>query len=106
MWTAWELLERGASVAILEAGVCGHGPSGRNGGFVDNLWHAAPRVRERLGDAAAPALGRASRGAAHAIGDWCEAQGVDALYRPAGPLVPSAAPAPGRAGGEVAAARG
>ena len=60
MWTAWHLLERGATVAIVEADRCGHGPSGRNGGFVDNLWHASPRVRERFGADAALALGRAS----------------------------------------------
>ena len=34
MWAAWELLEAGATVALLEGGVCGHGPSGRNGGFL------------------------------------------------------------------------
>ena len=33
MWTAWQLRARGASVILLEADVCGHGPSGRNGGF-------------------------------------------------------------------------
>ena len=26
LWTAWQLLERGARVALLEADVCGHGP--------------------------------------------------------------------------------
>src|SRR4051794_37732671 len=104
MWTAWELLERGASGAILGAGVCGRGPSGRNGGFVDNLWHAAPRVRERFGDDAALVLGRASSDSVEAIGAWCEAEGVDAWYRRAGQLVLSAAPAQDGAGDEVAAA--
>ena len=28
MWTAWNLLERGARVVLLEAEVCGHGPAG------------------------------------------------------------------------------
>src|SRR6478672_13960843 len=98
MWTAWELAERGADVVLLEAGRCGHGPSGRNGGFVDNLWHAAPRVRERFGDAAALALGRASGDSVRAIGDWCAAQGVEAWYRRAGQLVLSAAPAQDGAG--------
>jgi len=35
LWTAWQLreLEPELDVLVLEAGVCGHGPSGRNGGF-------------------------------------------------------------------------
>ena len=106
MWTAWELAEHGADVVLLEADRCGHGPSGRNGGFVDNLWHSAPRVRERFGDAAALALGRASGDSVRAIGAWCEAQGVDAWYRRAGQLVVSAAPAQDGAGAAVAEACG
>jgi glycine/D-amino acid oxidase-like deaminating enzyme len=102
MWTAWELLERGTSVALLEARVCGHGPSGRNGGFVDNLWHPAPRLRDRFGDAAALALGRASNESVRGIGAWCEAEGVDAWYRPAPQLIVSAAPAQDGIGAEVA----
>ena len=27
------------AVVLLEAERCGHGPSGRNGGFVSSLWH-------------------------------------------------------------------
>ena len=27
MWTAWHLLEAGATVAVLDAGLCGQGPS-------------------------------------------------------------------------------
>jgi glycine/D-amino acid oxidase-like deaminating enzyme len=104
MWTAWQALEAGAGVALLEAGVCGHGPSGRNGGFVDNLWHAAPRIRRRFGDAAALALGRASSESVRGVGAWCEEQGVDAWYRRAGQLIVAAAPAQDGAGGEVAEA--
>lgn len=104
MWTAWELAERGASVVLLEADRCGHGPSGRNGGFVDNLWHSAPRVRERFGDADALALGRASGDSVRGIGEWCSVQGVDASYRQSGQLILSAAPAQDGAGHAVAEA--
>lgn len=104
MWTAWQALERGATVALLEAGVCGHGPSGRNGGFVDNLWHAAPRIRNRFGGAAALALGRASSDSVRGVGAWCEDNGVDAWYRRAGQLIVSAAPSQDGAGSEVAEA--
>src|SRR4051812_20684404 len=34
MWTAWHLRAAGADVVLLEADVCGHGPSGRNGGVL------------------------------------------------------------------------
>jgi glycine/D-amino acid oxidase-like deaminating enzyme len=104
LWTAWELAERGASVALLEAGMCAHGPSGRNGGFVDNLWHAAPRIRARFGPEAALALGRASGDSVRAVGAWCEDQGVEAWYRRAGQLILAAAPAQDGAGHEVAEA--
>ncbi|MCW2968276.1 MAG: FAD-dependent oxidoreductase, partial [Solirubrobacteraceae bacterium] len=55
MWAAWHMLERapGIRIALLDAGICGEGPSGRNGGFADHLAHAAPRLREIGGDAGA-----------------------------------------------------
>src|SRR4051794_41863581 len=37
LWAAWHLAEAGATAIVLEAGRCGHGPSGRNGGFVSPL---------------------------------------------------------------------
>jgi glycine/D-amino acid oxidase-like deaminating enzyme len=49
MWTAWQLRDR-ARVVVLEADVCGHGPSGRNGGFCETLWSNLPSLRERFGD--------------------------------------------------------
>lgn len=93
MWAAWELLERGASVAVLDAGVCGEGPSGRNAGFVDHLAHAAARLRAAFGDAPARATVLESVRSVQAIGAWCEAQGVDARFRAGGQVVASAAPA-------------
>ena len=85
LWTAWQLreLEPELDVLVLEAEVCGHGPSGRNGGFCETLWPDAPTLRERAGDAAALAVCRASEDAVRGIGAWCEANGVDAWYRPA-----------------------
>lgn len=102
MWAAWHLLERGARVVVLEADRCGHGPSGRNGGFVDGLWHAAPRVTERFGATAALALGRAAAESVKSIGRWCQEEGVDAWYRPAEQLVVAASPAQDGADAEVA----
>src|SRR6188508_3312928 len=85
MWTAWQLLELepDLDVVVLEAAVCGHGPSGRNGGFCETLWGDAPALRRRAGDDAALAVCRASEDAVRGIGAWCEAQDVEVWYRAA-----------------------
>ena len=85
MWTAWQLLELEPEldVVLLEASVCGHGPSGRNGGFCETLWWDVTTLRERSSDAEALAVCRASERAVHGIHDWCDANGVDAWFREA-----------------------
>jgi glycine/D-amino acid oxidase-like deaminating enzyme len=87
LWTAWHVLaaEPDARVVVLEAGRCGHGPSGRNGGFVTGM--------DVAGDAADDAWRAAARETVDAIGAWCEAEGVDAWYRKGGELIVSTAPA-------------
>jgi glycine/D-amino acid oxidase-like deaminating enzyme len=84
LWTAWQLLERGARVVLLEADVCGHGPSGRNGGFCETLWSNLPSLRERFDDERALAACRASSDSVTAIGAWCEQEGIDAWFRRSG----------------------
>src|SRR3954452_18714469 len=88
MWTAWHLLdsEPGIRVLLLEGGVCGHGPSGRNGGFCESLWFSAPALRARFGDDAARSLLDASSETVTAIGAWCEDSGVDAWFDRSGYL--------------------
>ena len=83
LWTAWQLkaLEPGLDIVVLEAGLAGHGPSGRNGGFVSTLWDDLPILRDRVGDARAVEVCRASERAVHGIGAFCAEQGVDARYR-------------------------
>jgi glycine/D-amino acid oxidase-like deaminating enzyme len=93
LWTAWQLRERGATVALLEAEVCGHGPSGRNGGFCETLWTHLPSLVERFGRERALATAYASAESVEAIGAWCEAQGVDAWFRRSGYVMASTAPA-------------
>jgi glycine/D-amino acid oxidase-like deaminating enzyme len=93
MWSAWHLLEAGATVALLEGGVCGHGPSGRNGGFCESMWLSAPSLRERFGDAPARALLDASSDSVAAVGAWCRAEDVDAWFDQSGYLCVSTAPA-------------
>ena len=88
MWTAWLLREAEpeARVVLLESGVCGHGPTGRNGGFVNSMWFSLPSMRERFGDAGAIGVARAAQHAVDEIGEWCEAQDVDAWFRRGGYL--------------------
>jgi glycine/D-amino acid oxidase-like deaminating enzyme len=86
LWTAWHLstLAPGARVVLLEAGVCGDGPSGRNGGFCNALWYWLPAMRERFGDAPARELALAAQASVDAIGSFCAEQRIDAWYRQAG----------------------
>ncbi len=68
---------------MLEAGLAGHGPSGRNGGFVSTIWDDLPTLREQFGDIRAVEAARASERGVRGIGEWCAKTGVDAWYVPA-----------------------
>jgi glycine/D-amino acid oxidase-like deaminating enzyme len=92
MWTAWHLVEAGARVVLLESGVCGHGPSGRNGGFFESLWLSGAAIRARFGDEPARALLDASSQSVLDIGAWCAANEVDAWFNQAGYMCVSTAP--------------
>jgi len=78
LWTAWHLAESGADVIVCEADVCGAGPSGRNGGFVETLWDRLADMRQLFGDDGALRIARSSAKAIDHIAGWCQAQGVDA----------------------------
>ncbi|HYJ21688.1 MAG TPA: FAD-dependent oxidoreductase [Solirubrobacterales bacterium] len=95
LWAAWHVkrLQPEASVVLLEAGDCGHGPSGRNGGFCNVMWFSLPNMRARWGDEGALAVARAADRAVHEIGAFCEDEGVDAWFRMGGYLQVSTAPA-------------
>jgi glycine/D-amino acid oxidase-like deaminating enzyme len=95
MWAAWQVkaLEPEARVVLLEADVCGRGPSGRNGGFCNVMWFSLPNMRRRWGDAAALGVARAAQEAVSGVESFCEHEGVDAWFRRAGYLQVSAAPA-------------
>ena len=89
LWTAWQLrrLEPALDVVVLDAGLAGHGPSGRNGGFVSTLWDDLPILRDRVGDVRALAVARASERGVTGIGAWCEEEGIDAWFRAAPTLL-------------------
>ncbi|HWM54997.1 MAG TPA: FAD-dependent oxidoreductase [Solirubrobacterales bacterium] len=106
MWAAWQVkqLEPEAKVVLLEADVCGWGPSGRNGGFCNVLWFSLSNMRRRWGDAAALEVARAAKEAVAGVASFCEHDGVDAWFRRAGYLQVSAAPAQDGAWEETLAA--
>jgi glycine/D-amino acid oxidase-like deaminating enzyme len=91
LWTALALRERapGARVVVLEAEICGAGPSGRNGGFVHGFWPSLGSLRAAVGDTDAVAVARQAAGIVPAI----RALGADVQLREAGMLQVSAAPA-------------
>jgi glycine/D-amino acid oxidase-like deaminating enzyme len=90
MWTALELKRRspGADVIVLEAGRCGFGPSGRNGGFLHGYWSSLARFSEMLGADGALAVARAADGAIPAVREL----GEDVWLREGGLLRVSASP--------------
>src|SRR5438132_2775726 len=88
MWTAWFLKERdpGIDVVILEQDICGGGPSGRNGGFLDGWWSHVADIVATFGEHEARAMLAAAEPSPREVGDWCERNGVDAWFRHAGDL--------------------
>jgi glycine/D-amino acid oxidase-like deaminating enzyme len=95
MWTAWHVkrLEPEAEVVVLEAGRCGHGPSGRNGGFCNEMWFSLPNMRGRWGDEGALAVAREAKAAVDGVERFCAEEGVDAWFRRGGYLQVSTAEA-------------
>jgi len=95
MWTALRIseLEPSARVVLLEADICGGGPSGRNGGFVTNWWDEFPTLLERYGPIGARQMGEAIEAAVDDVGAFCATNGIDAWFTKAGSLLVSAAPA-------------
>jgi glycine/D-amino acid oxidase-like deaminating enzyme len=107
LWTAINLAERapGLQVVVLERDICGGGPSGRNGGFVNAWWDELDVLVHLFGPERALQAARELSASVSAIGDFCDANGIDAHYRRHGMLVVSTTPQhDARPGGSVAAA--
>ena len=88
LWTALTLRERepSLSVALLEAGAIGEGPSGRNAGFLHGYWASLSSLRAVLGDGAALQLAHASSAIVPAVRSFAERRGEDVWLREGGML--------------------
>ena len=106
LWTALALREQAPElrVTLVEAEICGHGPSGRNGGFVHGYWGSFPSILPLLGEERALQLATAGEGIIPGIRAWAEARGEDVWLREGGMLEVSAAPAQDAAVQKAAAA--
>jgi glycine/D-amino acid oxidase-like deaminating enzyme len=83
LWTALTLRRRDPDrrVVLVEADRCGHGPSGRNGGFLHGYWSMLAWLRDRLGADDALRVAHAGEGivpAVRALGDdvWLRESGM------------------------------
>jgi glycine/D-amino acid oxidase-like deaminating enzyme len=95
LWTALRIkeLRPEAAVVLVEADICGGGPSGRNGGFALSWWPKIETVKKRVGKEEALRLVKASEAAITEIGEFCEREGVDAHFRRGGWLWTATSPA-------------
>ena len=95
MWTAWfvKQLQPDADVVLLEQDICGGGPSGRNGGFLNSFWSGLPHLTDKFGDNAALRLCESGEQSVHAIGAFCEEHTIDAWYRADGDMGAASSPA-------------
>lgn len=83
LWTALAIKEQSpcTDVVLVEADICGGGPSGRNGGFAMSLWHHFQGLEHACGSEEALRLSHASCDAIAHIGSFCEQHGIDAHFR-------------------------
>lgn len=83
LWAALRIkeLEPSAEVVLVEGDVCGGGPSGRNGGFMDPWWSKYFPLEALCGREEALRLCRMSATAIDEIDGFCRENGIDAHIR-------------------------
>jgi glycine/D-amino acid oxidase-like deaminating enzyme len=88
LWTAWAIRQEApdARVVLLEARCCGEGPSGRNAGFLNSLWHRLDALAARFGDRASLAVCTQAAKSVDEIGEWAAREGIDIWFRKSGHL--------------------
>jgi glycine/D-amino acid oxidase-like deaminating enzyme len=91
---------------VLEAALCGEGPSGRNGGFLHGYWSSLARARRVFGDGGALAVAQAASAIVPGVREFVGRRAADVWLREAPMLEVSAATAQDEAiNAAVAAAR-
>jgi glycine/D-amino acid oxidase-like deaminating enzyme len=95
LWTAWQLVQAspGIRVVVLERDRCGHGPSGRNGGFINGFYDHAGTLRELFGDAGALDVIEAGARTLAELEAWMVRHSVDAWFRRDGFIGVASSPA-------------
>ena len=94
LWTAIDLKTREPSldVVLIERDICGWGASGRNAGYLLNLWAKFATLKRRFGRDQAIAIGRAVDQAIEELIQFCEDNGIDAEIRRQGWLLAATRP--------------
>src|SRR4051794_10526868 len=69
---------------MLEAGLCGSGASGRNGGLALGWWFKLPTLIKLCGEEEGLRLARAAGDAVTEIGTFCREHDVEAYFKQAG----------------------
>lgn len=88
LWTAITLRERNPnlSVALIEAGICGAGASGKNGGMVSGFWAKLATMVNLFGQDGGFAVARASSKAQDILRNFAQTCGDDIWWRESGSL--------------------
>lgn len=91
LWTAFHLKQAdpGADIVLVEADICGGGPSGRNGGFMYGLWEDFSALADLFGTEDAARIGHASENAVDLAIDLFHRADIDIWLQRAGHLVVS-----------------
>ncbi|MEI6448313.1 MAG: FAD-dependent oxidoreductase, partial [Actinomycetes bacterium] len=89
MWAAWFLsdLIDPERILLLDAGICGTGPSGRNAGFCQGLAESVVQLEADWGGQAARALIERTEELAGGVGAWASDLGLEIDFRQAGEMV-------------------
>lgn len=94
LWTAIDLKSREPSldVVLIERDICGWGASGRNAGYLLNLWAKFATMKRRFGRDEAIAIGRAVDQGIEELIQFCDDNGIDAEIRRHGWLMAATRP--------------
>ena len=86
LWTALQIagLEPSIRVGVVEADICGAGASGANGGFAMTWWPKFATLKKLMSTDDALRIAAASEEAVVRTGRFCETNGIDADFTPAG----------------------